>query len=84
MEDKMKLYNPEDITIQTFDDSEKRKFEGIPLKALAKIFPYSVNSSKEHIEDLQSKGAGIYMTTNPQDDGFTCELVFISNYIENN
>lgn len=69
--EEMKLYNPEDITIQTFDDSEERKAKNASLKTLAQIFPYKANGSKERIKELQSKGAGIYMTTNPQDDGFS-------------
>lgn len=69
--EEMKLYNLKDITIQTFDDSEVRKATGASLKTLAKIFPYSANGSKERIQELQNKGAGIYMTTNPQDDGFS-------------
>lgn len=59
----MKLYNPEDITIQTFDDSDAKRTN------LAQIFPYSDRGSKERISELQTKGAGIYFATNPQADG---------------
>lgn len=70
----MKLYASEDITIQTFDDSEAKK------KNLAQIFPYSAPGSKERIKELQEKGAGIYFATNPQQSSLTRGIKFTTRF----
>lgn len=56
----MKLYNPEDITIQSWDDSGKKR------TALTKIFSYTFVAAKEYIKSLQDGGAAIGFSTNPQ------------------
>lgn len=59
-----KFFDPKDLTIQTFDDSEDRKNNRQSKPELARIFRYDLRKIKE----LQKLGAGVYFTINTQEN----------------
>lgn len=56
------LFDTSKLTIQTFHDSEESRRKGTSRGELARIFLYDA----ERIKNLQSEGAGVFFTVNPQ------------------